>query len=516
MSGIATLVPAFPFLKRASRGMGRRICGAPGSGKTRLAARLLLPFDLMADYPIITIDPTGALTKDFLDVIDRMHPHTRAKYKDRIRYVNMAGQRVGEDDYVFPFPYLYRKPDESFYDVAHRFLDVVKRSDPALQSASIFGWNAVEEIAENVLIALIAMGCQITEAEPLLKNTPAWIPRLRQAQQDEPEAAPAIGFLLETYAPATPKEKKDMSFSFLRKLSPYRLNRMMRAMYGASVPAFTPEEVVEDKLCVIFDFQRVSKKQRQLGILWLYHYFNTYFRERGAAGRDEPVAFYLDELSYLLPEGKKRDELIADDLAELFSRTARNNGIFATVIHQDLAQFDEATNTLLSRLGTQIIGVQADVKAVQSITERFYRYDKHKAKDYRAQYATFGGVVEEIDRVPVYESPQEQTIENAYRFLDLEAFVFLVGVAEREGRLPTQLSITSFADFDKGIYARQHVADRLRAHLMAKHGQKVDELLAQIAARSPEGNRPQGARGEDGSSLTDDEPIFQTRVRTPR
>src|SRR5689334_21062460 len=84
LSGMATIKPALPFLKSHSRGMSRRIAAAPGAGKTRLAARLLIIWDLLCNLPIIAIDPNGALSQDVLDVIDRMPSWLRKKVEQRI------------------------------------------------------------------------------------------------------------------------------------------------------------------------------------------------------------------------------------------------------------------------------------------------------------------------------------------------------------------------------------------------------------------------------------------------
>jgi hypothetical protein len=487
MSQLAPLAPALPFLAHASRGMGRRICGAPGAGKTRITARLLMAFDLLAGLPIIAIDPVGALSNDFLDVIDRQPRWIRNELEARILYVNMAGMTVGEARYVHPFPFLVRSGNESFYTVAHRYLDVLLRTWPALRQSPVLGEAAVVNIAENVLIALCAAGGQITEAESLLRNLAAWTPRLLAAREREPEAAPAIDYLLNDYAQKTNSEKQKDTLSFFRRVSMFRLDQSLRAIYGASTPSVTPAQIVAEKRCVILDYRNVrNTEQRKLGLLWLYHYCNDYFRERGPGGRANPIAFYIDELSYLLPPGKKRDELIADDLSELLSRTARNNGIFVSVIHQDLHMFDEDTNVLLSRLGTQILGASSDVKGAAQIAERFFRYQKTKAKDWQNVWTSDGpGSHFVIDKKPVYETPQEQIIENSYRFLDLEAFQFLVGVAKREGQLPTSLAAVSFADFDAGVFADVARVDQIRALLMQQQGSPVSQILAEIEARRP-------------------------------
>lgn len=492
MNSLAALAPALPLLKTAPRGMGRRICAAPGAGKTRVTARLLIPFDLLSGLPTIALDPVGALSNDLLDVIDRLPAWMRRELAPRVVYVNMAGMTVDEETYVHPFPFLYRTGHESLYTVAHRYLDVLLRTWPSLAKSPVLGEAAVVNIAENVLIALFAVGGQITEAESLLRDIPAWTPQLLAARDAASEAAPAIDYLLHDYAHQTASEKQKETLSFFRRVAMFRLDPSLRAIYGAAQPSLTPEQIVSEKRCVLLDFRNVrNTEQRKLGLLWVYHYLNDYFRERGPGGRTDPIALYIDELSYLLPPGKRRDELIADDLSELLSRTARNNGIWVSVIHQDLQQFDEDTNVLLSRLGTQILGASSDVKGAAQVAERFFRYQKTKAKDWQKVWASdpqMGHFV--IDQRPVYETPQEQIIENAYQFLDLEAFQFLVGVAKREGQLPTALALVSFADLDAGVFVEGTRVDQIRAMLMRQQGHPRAHILAEIAQRHPASSAP--------------------------
>jgi hypothetical protein len=509
MSQVAAITPALPLLKRSSRGMHRRICAAPGAGKTRITARLLMLWDAMIELPLIAIDPIGALSDDFLDAVDRLPPDIRRGVSERITYVNVAGQEVetdsGHETYVHPFPILYRADGESLYSVAYRYLSVIERAFPALQSAGILGMPAVASIGENVIMALVAMGCGITEARDLLLNTERWEGRLRSAREAEPEAAPAIDYLLGEYKAMKPEERRRETLSFLRRISMFHLDPVLRAQYGAAAPSFTLKQVVDERRCVLFDFRNVlNLEQRRLGILWLYQYCNTYFRARGPQGKHQPLAFYIDELGYLLPSGKERDKLIAGDLSDLFSLYGRNNGVWVTVIHQDLQQFDEATNVLLSRLGGQLLGASADVKGAREIAERFFRFNKHQIKGLEPVYTTIEGVVHHIDDRKVYQSPQEQNIEHGYRFLDLEQFHFLLGVARREGQLPTHLDHVSFAAFDRGKFARGTVVDELRTLLMIRDGQRVSSIHEELAARLSGGD--DRVRVAHAASPPDDQP----------
>jgi hypothetical protein len=487
VSGLATIRPALPFLKTRSRGMGRRIAAAPGAGKTRLAARLLILFDLLCGLPIVAIDPNGALSQDVLDAIDRLPKRIRKTLTSRVLYVNVGGQKIGQTTYVHTFPFLYTSESgtETVYTKAHRFLDVLAKTDPAQAKAPIMGKSAIEDIGEKVLMALFALGWQITEAPALIEDPARFRRHLLAAKESEPEAAPAIDYLLGEYLKLAPREKEMKTSQFLRKVSPFALDPILRAIYGASAPSITPSDVVTNRRCVLLDFRDVPKSQRALAVVWAYKYWDEYFRERGPNKQHTPIAFYIDELSFIIPSGEERHHLIADDFAELLSVTARNNQIFVTVIHQDLQQFDKKTNELLSRLGAQILGASSDTDGAEKMARRFFRYDKTKAKYYRKVYGSEGmgsGSVH-IDNEPVFETPDEQRIENSYQFLDLPAFHFLIGVAKREGQLPTSLTEASFETFDQGKFVRPERVSLIRKLLMQQSGTDATVIREEIAAR---------------------------------
>ena len=318
MSSLASIRPALPFLKMRSRGMGRRIAAAPGAGKTRLAARLLILFDLLCGLPIVAIDPNGALSQEVLDAIDRLPRWIRKKFVSRILYINVGGQRIGKTTYVHTFPFLYTSEsgNETLYTKAHRFLDLLAKTDPAQAKAPIMGRSAIEAIGENVLMALAALGWQITEAPALITDPTRYRPQLLAAKAAEPEAAPAIDYLLGEYTGLTAREKEMKTSQFLRKLSPFVLDPVLRAIYGASEPSITPADVVSKRLCVLLDFRDVPKSQRSLAIVWAFTYWDAYFRERGPSKQHIPICFYIDELSFIIPAGHERHTLIADDVAD--------------------------------------------------------------------------------------------------------------------------------------------------------------------------------------------------------
>src|SRR5919197_177165 len=101
--------------------------------------------------------------------------------------------------YVPTFPLYYRLANDSLYDVSQRLLEVVRRLDPNLQTASVMGWNALHRIGTYTGMVLAGAGLQVSEAESLLTNTTSWIPTLNRLQVSDPEATEARSFSLGEY-----------------------------------------------------------------------------------------------------------------------------------------------------------------------------------------------------------------------------------------------------------------------------------------------------------------------------
>src|SRR5439155_1618263 len=159
--------------------------------------------------------------------------------------------------------------NESLYTVATRFVDVVRKLDPALASASIEGMNAFIRVAIPTGMILAALGYQITEAPSLLTNPEDWGEQFRQAVNRYPEAAPAVDFFLNDYMQWDAKMRASRTGAFLGKLSKFTLDPAARAMYGAGQPGITWQEVVDKGYAVLLDFQHIHDLEaRRFAMLW--------------------------------------------------------------------------------------------------------------------------------------------------------------------------------------------------------------------------------------------------------
>jgi hypothetical protein len=168
-----------------SRGV---VCfGAPGVGKSRFFGRVKAIQDFVAETPQVIIDPTGGTIDNFLDKVVEIQTYLPrcegAKLFERIVYCDMSGK----DGFVVPFPLYYRLGTErSLWEIAERYPQALRKSDPALITRPIMGWPPLHKIGVYTGMVLAALGYQITEAESLLLHPEQWEERFRQAEERLP------------------------------------------------------------------------------------------------------------------------------------------------------------------------------------------------------------------------------------------------------------------------------------------------------------------------------------------
>jgi hypothetical protein len=477
------------YLAPSGRSMGIRCAATKGTGKSRLFGRVVLWSDFLQGIPTIVIDPLGGLINEFLDKLSRCTPAQQRALWPRVRNIDMAG--TDDDDperqRVVPFPLYLREAGETPYTVAQRYVDVVARTDPSLSSAPIQGLNAFEKVATDLGMLLVALGWQITEAEAILREPDRFSARI-DAAATTPELRGAADFILRDL-PAMKKQRGNdwqMQVSaYLRKIAEFSRDPVMRAMFGASVPGLDWAEVVERKQTILLDFSRIEGRKRiQFLMLWVYFSLIRHIKRQGPSKSNPPLSLMIDEITFLLGDPDAKHELLADDLMELTDRISRSHNVWPTVIHQELNQISPRVAQTFMRMGTQIYGSTSDPDAALQVARRFYPYRPHRVKDTNAVYGSSMGSHYEIDERRSYYSIQEQQELNSRTIMEQETFCFLIGISARDGMLATDLRPFTIRHIDQDIYTdRVRVAEAKR-RLMARDGQPIARVLAEIDART--------------------------------
>jgi hypothetical protein len=475
----------FVHLPDAARGMGIYCVAGRGSGKSRLLGRIIAAQDCWRGIPQVVWDAAGSLIDNFLDKIRRLPAARQAELWPRIRYVEMSG-KFGV---ITPWPLYAPHPTDSLYETAQRYLEIIKRLDPDLTTASIEGWNALWEVGTHVGMALTALGGQITEAADLLAQPEVWLAPLQAAQAQYPELAHTLAFLRTL---AEDKNADRRTKSFLNKTAVFRLDPSMTAMFGAASPGLDWETVVAQRETVLLDFRHeLDSERRRLKMLWVFQTLLAFVKRRGA-GRHRPIGLMIDELTTLFHFGTvDSSRLFTEDLDHLINVVARQYRVWLTLCHQELFQIDVKTRKTLMGMGTKIVGVTQDMEAALTLAQELLPYDPRRVKAYEP---IFGGFDAELmDIQPIGWTLAEQQHLAAQLFTRLRPFHFVVKPAVGEGDVTGQLYPLSIAGVDQGIWIDEEAVGALRTQLRQAQGRPLVAELAAVAARRQHFLQPQTA-----------------------
>ena len=467
--------PSWVHVPDAARGMSTYILAGRGAGKSRLLGRVIAAQDCWRGVPQVVWDAAGGTIDNFLDKMRRLPAAHQAEVWPRVRYVEMSG-KFGQ---VVPWPLYVAQPGDTLYETAQRYLEVVKRLDPDLTTASIEGWNALWEIGTHVGMALTALGGQITEAADLLAQPDIWIPPLLAASHTHPELARTVDFLR---ALAANKNAERRTKSFLNKIAVFTLDPTMMAMFGASEPGIDWAQVVARGETVLLDFRHeLDSERRRLKMLWLFHSLLAFVKRRGA-GRHKPIGLMIDELTTLFHFGTQdSSRLFAEDLDHLINVVARQYRVWLTLCHQELFQIDIKTRKTLMGMGTKIIGVTQDMEAALTLAQELLPYDPRRIKAYEPVFAGMHGQLTDLQ--PVAWTIQEQQQLAAHLFTRLRPFHFVVKAARGEGDVTGELQPLSIAGIDRGVWVDEPAVQQLRDQLRVASGSPLAERLAAVQAR---------------------------------
>ena len=297
--GSSSYSPPAPYEKLVwitdgARSMGIHIQAGRGSGKSRLMGRIIAFLDFLRGVPLVILDPHGPNIDNFMDKIMRLDRPVQERLWRRVLYVDMSGQ----SGHVVPFPLYYRLGGESLYTISQRYLDVLRRLDPFLQTASVEGWNPLWRAGTYAGMILAALGYQITEAGDLLAHPGGWLRRFESMLEVRQELWPAIAYF-EELADLSHSQRTRRTESFANKIALFSLDPSMRAMFGGSPPGIDWNKVVEDRLAVLLDFRHEHDlERRRFKMLWALHYALEFIKHRGA-GRHRPLSLVIDELEAL-------------------------------------------------------------------------------------------------------------------------------------------------------------------------------------------------------------------------
>lgn len=477
-SPIATSIPLevakqLLWLPHAALTMGINVVAGRGSGKSRLMGRVIAWQALLRGEGLVIFDPIGGTINNLLDKILQLPENLQEEIWPRVVYVDLAG---GER--VVPLPLYYRLGGESYYEIAARFSSLAEKLDGKLAEAPILGLSALNTIASNCGMVLSALGLQITEASDLLARPEHWVSRLRQASDIDPLVAEAARFFLHQY-PHSGSQRERMTTTFLAKVEPLGLDPVARAMFGAGTPGINWPDVVSKGQIVLFD-QRREKDQRlgRFKLMAAFCYLLEFIKHRGRT-RSGPLNVIIDELAYLA-QARGGDDISPFDreFNDLCNTWMRQGKIHLTCAYQEAYQLSRYTRDTTMSLGTQVMGVTADMETALSLARQYFPVDPWRVKALREGSR---GTME-----PVYLNADEQHYLAAEYFKGMRLFEFLVRPAAGEGDIRQHVYPITIKNFDQGQWPDDARIEATLARLRQTTGVPVAQILAQIEERRPQ------------------------------
>lgn len=473
------LLPKLSLLSDRARRMPIFLRAGSGSGKSRLMGRILSWQDFVRGIPLVIIDPHGPTIDNFLDKIIRLPAELQERLWPRVRYVDMSG-RYGS---VTPFPLYYRLGNESLYEIAQRPLDVIRKIDPHLQTASVEGWNALHQTGTFTGMVLAALEWQITEAKRILQIPELLDKFMPQMRLQYPELQQAAAFFQEL-SEAKGALRSRRTNTFFNKFDPFYLDPPMKAMFGAQHQGIDWDKVMDSRNAVLLDFRHVQDiERRRFMMMWAFQYFLSFIRHRGA-GRHNPISLYIDELTAFFSMQAFEANDFEADIDELINVIARNYSLWLCIASQELYQFSERLQKTLLTMGTQIHGVTSDPFAAESLAHQFFQYNPDWVRKLEPLYmADRDGFPCVIDHRSVEYTSEEQRILQSYQYRNLKRFRFLVRPALTEGDLTGGMVSISIENLDRNQYPIEELVSEARAQLTKRDGLVVKELVEKIDQR---------------------------------
>jgi hypothetical protein len=483
------------------RDRGTRFGAGSGSGKSVMMGQVLAFFDFLRGVPQVLFDPHGPLIDNVLYRIALLPPAARQQLWRRVLYVDMSGRTAGR---IVSFPLHFELGGESRRDVADRFLMTLRKLDPHLQSASVQGWNALYRVGAPTGIVLAALGLQINAAEDLLRRPENWWRRLHEAEARYPEVAPAVAFFRDEYIPLLPTDRIRLANSYLGKLAHFTLDPGMMAMFALSPAGIDFAEVVDRRQTVLLDFRyETNLDRRRFKTRWVFDYLMAYVKHRGA-GRHTPLGVMIDELTELTNQTSLEYDLFSADLDELINVYGRNYSLWLTLAHQELFQVSVKTKKTLLTMGTQIIGVTADMEAARDLAYQYAPLDPYRVKRWENVWGAgvYGGSTV-LEKRPVDMPLEEQTLLAAQRLAGLQPFHFLV--KSRSSRTVRRVDARPLI---ARSWANEHplALAYIRHQLALRSGRRWGRLPAPKTV--PERPKVSEARPPNAWGIDDDQDIF--------
>jgi hypothetical protein len=288
----------------------------------------------------VCIDIIGGTIDQALNHLLYLPRNHQLRQLKQIRYCSMAGEDVGKETYVPPFPMLTQQfANERLFHTSQRPLALIQKTDKALATASIQGLNRLSPLLTAAAMVLAALGEPLSRAYELLEGTEEWIARITNLAFEKREARAACLLLLQfLHIPA--REQEVRSEVLRNKFAHLQFDPVSRAMFSAEKPMIDWPEVATKGLSVYIDLRGNDPDTvKEVKLFWVWNSLMEYIKRRSR--EDPPLGVVIDEVSYLVRSSALNTDVIIEEFRELCQVRKRNANVWLTAATQEQKEIPE-------------------------------------------------------------------------------------------------------------------------------------------------------------------------------
>lgn len=254
----------------------------------------------------------------------------------------------------------------STYDVAQILIETIMRVTPGLEQVA----TTLRHFGTSASMALYEAGYQVTEAEQFLTNPSFRKHVIDQIKDRLPDVA---AFYLHQYEKWSDHMKREQTWSFMTKVSPFTLSSELRAIVGQDTPTISFARVEQERQVVALDLQQTKEYPALvIGSVFIDRLSQHIFGKPASECR--PISLVVDEAASLLAHPG-----LARDFRE-FQSKARQYRLWLSIFHQTMHQLEPDLRTALWGIANQVIFRQHEIESAEEVSRNLIPGDPYMTK----------------------------------------------------------------------------------------------------------------------------------------
>jgi hypothetical protein len=365
------------FYDSLTRGLG--ISGNPGTGKTITTANMLMKY--VREYPLrpaVVYDASGALTNEFLLIMEGLPPEDREAIRRRV-VLDMPGhpnwvvpKPLFHSDYGLPKEELVQKAVGILKELNHEKMERNPTMATAISATAPELFRLISEVVDDV-----GENWQITEAKKLLVDIGEDGLLERVVGKFGENAGSAKWYLeIEVLRPHNQASREARMGSLVTALQVIE-TEPLRARYGHARPGITYKEIIDKGLIYLISGEKLGNQETaQAWVFW-----DEFASLRAVVNQriphnpnDKPVLLVIDEV-YKLFEIKG----MAKALGQV-STYFRSRKLMPVVIIQAFWQLEDTLIKQYWNLGNLVTFQMDNLDDALMLARQLFKYIDQTAK----------------------------------------------------------------------------------------------------------------------------------------